>query len=216
MHRFYITGTDTDVGKTRVSAALAKALHRGHEETTIVKIVQTGIAAGLPGDAELAASLAGCAAVELRRFEKPSDPWTAALAASADPLDARELSARLNAIPGSIVAEGSGGAAVPLNVAETITDVARHCDLQGILVVGLRLGCINHALMTLEYLRKREIVVRGAVLCERWPSGDREYAEAVGRVLGHHCEVLGLVRFETDAQTCVDRASHIFESSGKG
>ncbi|MBV9271556.1 MAG: AAA family ATPase, partial [Candidatus Eremiobacteraeota bacterium] len=54
MHRYLVTGTDTDVGKTRVTAALTRALKDAGEKTTVVKLVQTGLDPGMQGDAALA------------------------------------------------------------------------------------------------------------------------------------------------------------------
>lgn len=209
--RLYVTGTDTDVGKTRVSAAVARALRAGGErEVTIVKIVQTGLPPGVPGDAEEAALAAGCRALELARFPKPADAWTAALEADAQPLQAADVAARLQAVPGPLVAEGSGGAAVPLNETETISDVAALCGLRAIVTVGLRLGCISHAILSLEYLAARSIPVLGAVLCERRPLEDPGYPAEVERVLRARCRVLGSMPFEPDPARCIERSYHLF------
>src|ERR1700689_2037020 len=108
MRRYFVTGTDTDVGKTRVTAALALALRRAGENPTIVKIVQTGVKPRAEGDAQHAGRLAGVPNVELARFETGGDPWTSALAEGSPPLTAEPLAAELDKIPGTIVAEGIG------------------------------------------------------------------------------------------------------------
>jgi dethiobiotin synthetase len=180
--RLYVTGTDTDVGKTLVTAALARALRDAHGAATVVKIAQTGLMEEERGDAETAAALAGCAWRELARFPKPADAWTAARDAGCPPLRAADAAAAIAAIAGPLVVEGSGGAAVPLNETESITDVATRCALDAIVVVGLRLGCLNHALLTLEYLAKRGVAVRGIVGCERWPV-EAGYPDDVRRIL---------------------------------
>jgi dethiobiotin synthetase len=180
--RLYVTGTDTDVGKTRVTAALARELRERHGSATVVKIAQTGLGEEEPGDAQLAAELAGCAWRELVRFRKPADAWTAARDAGRPPLRADEAARMIDGIPGPLVVEGSGGAAVPLNETESITDVAARCGLEAMLVVGLRLGCISHALLTAEYLATRDVRLRGIVLCERWPV-EEGYVDDVRRAL---------------------------------
>ncbi|MGB8966437.1 MAG: dethiobiotin synthase, partial [Candidatus Cybelea sp.] len=76
MYRYFVTGTDTDVGKTRVTAALALALRRAGLNPTIVKLVQTGLALGVPGDAARAAELARVPSLEFARFERAADPWS--------------------------------------------------------------------------------------------------------------------------------------------
>ncbi|HTV73592.1 MAG TPA: dethiobiotin synthase [Candidatus Acidoferrales bacterium] len=215
MPRIYVTGTDTDVGKTRVTAALARALHEAGEPTTIVKLVQTGLGPYEPGDAQIAAALAGCDAVEYRRLPKPADPWNAARAAGEEPERASALAARLCALPGSVVVEGSGGAAVPLNERETITDVAREAALEAVVVVGLRLGCISHARLTVEYLVHRGIPLLGLVLCERTALDDRAYPGEVEDALRNWGAMLGTIPFEVDAAASVRRAADCFSSLGK-
>jgi dethiobiotin synthetase len=180
--RLYITGTDTDVGKTVVTAAFARLLRERHGAATVLKIAQTGLTEDERGDAELAAALAGCDWRELARFPKPADAWTAARDAGRPPLRAADAAQAIAAIPGALVVEGSGGAAVPLNETESITDVASRSGLEAVVVVGLRLGCMNHALLTMEYLARRDVPLRAIVLCERWPI-EEGYAEDVLRVL---------------------------------
>src|SRR5579884_3003675 len=109
MHRYLVTGTDTDVGKTRVTAALATALRVAGENPTIVKLVQTGLDAGVPGDAVRAATLAQCRHVELARFRKPADPWSAALAEGTPTVRAEDLAHVIEGVNGAVVAEGAGG-----------------------------------------------------------------------------------------------------------
>jgi dethiobiotin synthetase len=202
VRRIHITGTDTDVGKTHIARAVARALREAGEHPTIVKLVQTGLPAEVPGDASIAADGAGCRALELHRFPLAADPWNAALAAGADPLRAAALAREIERIPGSIVAEGSGGAAIPLNATESLSDAITLCKLETILVVGLRLGCISHTLLTLEYLARREIPLLGAVLCERRPLDDPAYIRQVEHAVGAHCAILGVVPFR-DAGACV-------------
>jgi dethiobiotin synthetase len=122
--RLFVTGTDTNVGKTRVTAALARAFVMGGEWPTIVKLVQTGLAGNAPGDAAEAGALAGCPFVELARFARSADPWSASLAAQCEPLDAATLAGRLDAFADPLIVEGAGGAAVPLNPRESLADVA--------------------------------------------------------------------------------------------
>ncbi|HEY5349488.1 MAG TPA: dethiobiotin synthase [Candidatus Lustribacter sp.] len=194
--RLYVTGTDTDVGKTTVTGALAGAIVARHGRATVVKIVQTGISPAGLGDADIAAAAAACEALELARFAKAADPWTAALAAGAPPLRAEPLAQRIADIAGPIVAEGLGGAAVPLNESETITDVARRAGLDSLVVVGVRLGCINHAILTLEFLRRSGIRTRGVVLSVRWPDTANSYVEEVEHVIRNFSPVLGVMRFQ--------------------
>ncbi|MBC5799503.1 MAG: dethiobiotin synthase [Candidatus Eremiobacteraeota bacterium] len=208
--RYFVTGTDTDVGKTRVCAALARALRERGQTPTIVKLVQTGLSPGVPGDADDAARLSGCDAYEFVRFPLAADPWNAALHAGSEPLEATALAARLDAFADPLVIEGSGGAAVPLNERETLAYVAARARCEAILVVALRLGCINHALLTLAYLAAHDVTVRGAVFVERTAPSDDDYRDQVRRALDVHVALLGNVPFDPDATRSVSGAATLF------
>jgi dethiobiotin synthetase len=201
--RIYITGTDTDVGKTRVTAAVARA----YGIRAIVKLVQTGLPVGADGDAMHAAWLADGEAFEFARYALPADPWNAAIAEGAEPPVAAVLTAKLAALGTPYVAEGAGGAAVPLNAVESITDVAALAQAQAVIAVGLRLGCISHALLTLEYLRARAIPVLGAVLTERWAPVDRAYRAQVERAFAGRIPILAVMPYDDDARRSVAAAA---------
>lgn len=209
-HRYFVTGTDTDVGKTRVTAALALALRTAGEEPVIVKVVQTGLDRGVPGDAATAGRLAGVRHVELARFRKPADPWAAALAEPAPAVYAAELAQAVNVIAGAVVAEGAGGLAVPLNQSETFAAFAAAAGLQVVLAVGLRLGCINHALLTLAMCEQLGLPLAGCVLVNRWGESGAEYEEDVSRALQVKAPVLGILPFGPDEEPAVKSAAQIF------
>jgi dethiobiotin synthetase len=211
VHRYFITGTDTDVGKTRTAAALALALRDAGRAPTVVKLVQTGVARGVPGDAARAGGLAGVRYVELARFEKPADPWTAALAEGKTEVRAYELVDALATIPGAVVAEGAGGIMVPLNPNEHFGDVAAPAALRALIVVGLRLGCLNHALLTANLCDQTGIPIVGAVLVERWAPVEATYREEVARALQGKLRILGILPFAVDEALAVVAGAKIFE-----
>lgn len=210
MHRYLVTGTDTDVGKTRVSGALALALLRSGRKPIVVKLVQTGVNPGEPGDAARAGALAGAAFVELARFTKPADPWSAALADGIPAVHAEDLQRILAGLEGSLVAEGAGGLAVPLNATQTIATVAQLADLSILLVVGLRLGCINHALLTLALCEQLQLRVAGGVLVDRWERSEDSYVADVTRALQGKLKILGILPFEPDERASVESAATLF------
>jgi dethiobiotin synthetase len=210
MHRYFVTGTDTDVGKTRLTAALALALRRAGKAPTVVKLVQTGLAAGAAGDAARAGELAGVRYVELARFEKPADPWSAARAQGAPLLGARALAAALEGIEGPLVVEGAGGIMVPLNAAEHTGHVAALAKLEAIVAVGLRLGCLNHALLTVHLCDALRIPVAGGALVERRQC-DRGYMEDVTRVLQGKLRLFGILPFAPDEAAAVRSGAMLFE-----
>ncbi|HEY5258701.1 MAG TPA: dethiobiotin synthase [Candidatus Baltobacteraceae bacterium] len=212
MSGYFVTGTDTDVGKTRVVATLARALRERNGKPTIVKCVQTGCEPGVPGDAARAGALAQSRFVELARFAKPADPWSAALAQGAPPLAAADLAAAIGRIAGMLVVEGAGGIAVPLNADETLADVARLCGLETIVAVGLRLGCISHARLTLAYCERAGLRVGGVVLVERWSPVEPDYREDVERALQDKARVLGILPFCADEPAAVTAGVSTFST----
>ena len=210
MHRYFVTGTDTDVGKTRVTAALALALKNGGMSPVIIKIVQTGLSPGVPGDAAHAAKLAGVRALELARFEKPADPWSAALASGQPEVYASELVEAFAHLERGVVAEGAGGLMVPLNAREHFGNVAVLGALDTVLTVGLRLGCVNHALLTIAQCQQAGIRLAGAVLVERWGPTEAHYREDVARTLQGKVKILGILPFEEDEAASVKAGAAMF------
>ncbi len=210
MHRYFVTGTDTDVGKTRVAAALAVALREAGETPTIVKVVQTGLAAGDEGDAARAGRLAGVPHVELARFERVADPWSAALAEGVT-LRCADFADALAARAGAIVVEGSGGMMVPLAEREFLADVAAAAKLRTIVAVGLRLGCINHALLTLNLCRDLGVSIAGALLIERWAPTEPAYRTDVTRALQGNVPILGILPFASAEAESVAAGAKLLE-----
>ena len=212
MHRYFVTGTDTDVGKTRVTAALARARRDAGERPTVVKLVQTGAPRGATGDAERAGRLAGVSFFECARFLKPADPWSAALAEGAAPLRAAQLAAQLDQFRGPLVAEGAGGLMVPLNADEDLGHVAVAAGLRAVVAVGLRLGCMNHALLTLERCARVGLAVAGGVLVERWGTTPADYREDVLRVLQGKLEIFGILGFAPEELGAVEPGARLFDA----
>ncbi len=161
MAGFFVTGTDTGVGKTFISTAL---LHRARQEgwqSLGLKPVASGCEATPEG-------LRNSDAVLLRQHSSVSIDYCqtnpVALAPAIAPhVAALEQGVQLHAetlahhcrrhLKGSarlVVVEGAGGWRVPLNATESFADIARLLQLPVILVVGMKLGCINHALLSAE------------------------------------------------------------------
>lgn len=158
-----VSGSGTDVGKTYVTAALARlAVGRG-QRVQIIKPVQTGVDSGQPSDADLAATLAGLApehAHTFRRFPAPLAPLAAAAAAGQN-LIMKEVLADLQKLPPTDLRliEGAGGVAVPLlKNGEDWLDFAALFDVNAvILVVPDQLGAINQARLVYDYYRHKDI-----------------------------------------------------------
>ena len=169
----FVTGTDTGVGKTRVSAALLQALSAHHTRVVGMKPVAAGterINGVLANEDVVALRAASTCAVppELDNpvlLPDPVSPHIAAARAGVK-IDIAHLVAchrALTQLADAVVVEGAGGFLVPLSDLETGADLAQALGLPVVLVVGLRLGCLNHALLTLEAIRARGLTLAGWV-----------------------------------------------------
>jgi dethiobiotin synthetase len=168
----FVTGIDTGVGKTRVAVGLVHALVARGLRVAGMKPVASGCARTPEGlrndDARALAAEANVAAgydlVNPYAFEPPIAPHIAAAAAGVRieiPVLARAF-ATLAARADRVVVEGAGGWRVPLGADAEVADLARALGLPVLLVVGIRLGCINHALLTAES------IVRGGATLLGW------------------------------------------------
>jgi dethiobiotin synthetase len=163
-HGFFVTGTDTGVGKTRVAVALIHALRAQGLRVAAMKPVAAGSAAGEPNEDVVALQQAANVAADLRdvnpyAFEPAIAPHIAAQQAGVR-IDLEVIAAahsRLAAAADVVVVEGAGGWRVPLNECEDLADLAQRLGLPVVLVVGMRLGCINHALLTAESIARRQL-----------------------------------------------------------
>jgi len=162
----FITGTDTNAGKTFVTALLTRALRARGSETIALKPLCSGERSDveiLQAASDHRLSLDETNPVWLR---EPAAPLVAArLENRTLSLDAlvswfRELSHKHP----SLLVEGAGGWLVPITPTETIADLAARLALPVVLVVANRLGCINHTLLTLESIRARGLHCPGIIL----------------------------------------------------
>ena len=156
---FFITGTDTDVGKTRVAAGLMTALCARGLRVVGMKPVSCGgieTEAGILNEDVLILQQHGSdpslprTLMNRYAFSQPVAPHLAA-AMQHDTIDIGVIVDDLHRLEGLadvIVLEGAGGWEVPISDSETMADIARACELPVILVVGIRLGCLNHALLS--------------------------------------------------------------------
>ncbi len=162
---YFVTGTDTGVGKTLFSAALTRALARSGVRVAVMKPVASGAvrtADGLRSEDALAlmaeASVtAPYETVNPYCFPPPISPHIAAAQANLQ-IDLDVLRARyaeLVATADCVIVEGAGGWLAPITTTESMADIARVLAVPVILVVGMRLGCLNHALLTYESIAAR-------------------------------------------------------------
>ena len=169
MPSFFITGTDTEVGKTAVTTALLEALVARGDRAVAVKPVQTGCLRtpeGLAAPDVLRYRSTGAEAFALRAYEPACSPHLAAREAG-EALSASILAdefRRRTPKDGWTLVEGAGGVFAPVSEDECLIDLMVELALPVVLVVGNRLGCINHARLTVEALTLRGLAVAGMIL----------------------------------------------------
>jgi dethiobiotin synthetase len=171
MKRWFVTGTDTEIGKTWVSCALVRHLaERGHS-VAVMKPLASGCERtdeGLRNEDALALMAASNVSQEYAQvnplaFEPPIAPHIAAEQAGVR-IDPAALARVADGIQADmLVVEGVGGWCVPLGHGLMLSDLARRLADEVILVVGLRLGCLNHALLSAEAIRRDGLELRGWV-----------------------------------------------------
>jgi len=176
----FVTGTDTGVGKTVVSAALMHR-YRHQFELRYWKPIQTGIEQD--DDTETVRTLGCCQPGEILdegvRLERPVSPHLAARLAGTT-IHLQSLADLVLAGDPSVrwIVEGAGGVLVPVSDSETMIDLMGLLGLPILVVARASLGTINHTLLTLEALRRRSLDVAGVVMAGE---GDRENRLAVER-----------------------------------
>ncbi len=158
-----VTGTDTSVGKTVVTAALAVTLEAEGFRVSVVKPVQTGVAPGEPGDIETVAALTGLSDVhELSRLELPLAPESAARAVDARLPTVADHAETIRGLDADVViVEGAGGLLVRLDLhGGTIRDLAAQLGADVVLVAREGLGTLNHIALTLASLAEAGITAQ--------------------------------------------------------
>lgn len=170
---FFVTGTDTNVGKTLVAAGLLLAAKEKGYTTAALKPVAAGCEKTAEGLRNSDALILQSVITQKLYYEQINPiALEAAIAPHiAAQQEKRSLSAdRLAGFCRGVLAsaevtlvEGAGGWRVPINPRETLADLAKNLQLPVILVVGIRLGCLNHALLTFEAIVRDGLPVAGWV-----------------------------------------------------
>jgi dethiobiotin synthetase len=225
--KLMVTGTDTGVGKTLVSAGLCAWRVSKGLPVQALKPVESGTQEnhGLPADASLLAQCTGqdephqCNVIAL---PEPLAPVVAARRAGVDidmgPLD--ERFAELRSLPGALVVEGVGGALVEVALGVTVADLAARWHLPALVVAANRLGVLSHTLLTVEALERRDVPVLGVVLntMDGEPAGlaEQSNAEELSRLLPRSAPLLGTIPFIPEAEREDPRALALATSALAG
>ncbi|GLR09987.1 ATP-dependent dethiobiotin synthetase BioD [Mixta theicola] len=180
---WFLTGTDTEVGKTVASSALLQAANRAGLRTAGYKPVASGSemtpdgirngdALALQRNSSLSLSYDE---VNPLVFMEPTSPHIVS-ADTGQPIEFARLSAGLQALREKadwVLVEGAGGWYTPLSEQQTYADWVRQEQLPVILVVGIKLGCINHALLSAEAILNAGLPLAGWIANDIQPPGRR-------------------------------------------
>ena len=167
---FFVTGTDTGVGKTHVTCALLHATRRLGLTAVGMKPIAAGIEADGRNDDVVRLLAASSVQPPLEwvnpcLYAPPIAPHIAA-AEAGRPIEIpviRQAFERLRPLADVVWVEGVGGFRVPLDERADTADLAQALSLPVVLVVGMRLGCLNHALLTAEAIANRSLMLAGWV-----------------------------------------------------
>jgi dethiobiotin synthetase len=185
MINYFVTAIGTDSGKTLVSAVLCECLHADYWKP---------IQAGLPRDADTVKGLISNPKTiihpERYLLTTPASPHASAK------IDGIQIELRQCILPKStntIIVEGAGGCLVPVNDTEFVVDLVPLLNCHVILVSNLYLGSINHTLLTVEGLQKRNITIRGIIF------NGKSNIESE-RIILHHAGVKKLLHIQPEPE----------------
>jgi dethiobiotin synthetase len=209
----FVTGTDTGVGKTLVSVALVKALVQHGLRVSVMKPIASGserTSTGLRNADALALAAASNVAAPYATinpycFEPAISPHIAAEEAGigVDMRVIRQSFETLAAGADCVVVEGAGGWYAPVSESQAMADLQKLLQIPVLLVVGLRLGCINHALLTKRAIEAQGAEFAGWVANSIDPALERAAQNLASLELRLGAEPLAVFPFAPDAQAAV-------------
>lgn len=169
-----VTGTDTGVGKTVVTAAVAALARERGSSIAVVKPAQTGVGENEPGDLDDVIRLSGVTTTfEFARFPDPLSPAAAARVSGLPQVSLARAAQRVRELAEShrlVVVEGAGGLLVRFDEeGATLADLARALSAPVLLVCRAALGTLNHTALTLEAMAHRGLDLAGVVIGS-WPA----------------------------------------------
>jgi len=212
---WFVTGTDTGVGKTVVACALVRSLRARDIDVGVMKPIETGVGPEGPRDAIALLAAAGgtdaLANVCPQRFALAAAP-TVAAAAEGRRVELDLVCSAFATLAGShthLVVEGAGGLLAPAAEGASMADLARLLGLPLLLVARASLGTINHTRLTLEAAAARGLPLAGVVISHGaalLPAADRANLAALRAELGTHLvgEIPTLAPDELPDPRCLD------------
>jgi len=198
---YFVTAIGTDSGKTLASAILCEALNADYWKP---------VQAGLPRDADVVRSLITNPQTKIHPerylLNTPASPHAAA---KIDGVNISLADFTLPVTTNSLIIEGAGGCMVPLNDNDFVVDLIRFLSTDTILISNLYLGSINHTLLTIESLKKRNIKL-GGIIFNGEPNAESE------RIILHHSKTRCLLRIKNESvidQSIVQKYAHMIKEN---
>lgn len=192
--RLFVTGTDTNIGKTEVSCALLEHLARAGLRPAAFKPYESGGNSDSRRLWEASGRSTPLSEVNVHRFRPPLAPGVAAMRAGVRPSWAETLRGFHRFDGRSLVVEGAGGLFVPLDEHREVVDLVVSLELPVVLVARAGLGTLNHVALSLEALAARRVPVLAVVLVKSGPAKDAaERDNAAWLMRRHRLPVLGPV-----------------------
>jgi dethiobiotin synthetase len=182
MH-YFITGTDTDAGKTYVTCLLIEALRLAGNDAVGFKPFACGDRRDPLAIQQASGGVLTVEEINPVFLKVPASPFAAALLenTTVDPEIARQGFYNLTAKHSHVIVEGAGGWEVPLTGKETMADFAATLGLPIIVVVNNKLGCLNHTLLTVKNIQSRGLICAGIIL--NYAHDERDAASISNRMV---------------------------------
>lgn len=153
----FITGIGTNVGKTVVSAVLTEALHADYW-----KPIQSGVIEGKDSDT-VKSFISNAKSVFHPESYLLNEPLSPHFAAKLDGVTIELDKIQLPITSNHLIIEGAGGLLVPINDTQYVIDIAKQLDCEIVLVISSYLGCINHSLLSIDYLKRNNFKLKALV-----------------------------------------------------
>jgi len=217
----FITGTDTAVGKTVITGLLGRFFVEHGINVITQKWVETGCGE-FSEDMDTHLRLMGIKRQKIEKYLKDAVPYTFKPASSPhlaarmenrkiDPIVITKAFQNLACKFERVIVEGSGGALVPINEGELLIDIAKKLHLPVLIVAENKLGAINHTLLTIESLKKRNLRIIGVIFNRIVEQQDdtilKDNLEIIEKLSG--IKVLGEVRYSENKETLYERFKFI-------
>ena len=180
MKSLFVTGTDTDVGKTCVSASIVKNLRDMDIDVGVMKPFASGHkknSSSLPQDVEILMKYSGSQdpidLVNPYFFEIPTSPYDAAKIL-VQKINLQKVIDAYNKLLSShdlVIVEGIGGLMTPITQNYFISNLISELDIDTIIVMGSKLGTVNHTLLTYEHCKQMHLKLKGFVINQTEPNG---------------------------------------------